>query len=208
MKPKILVRVTTTAWFAALAIPARMSAQEQQAKKHPPRYTVTDLGTLGGTFSVAEGINNKGWAGGIGSLPGDNNSHAVLWVRGLKIDLGTFGGPNSATIYAPNEAGQAAGSAETSVSDPLGEDYCGNGTHLVCLPFIWQYGIKIPLRIPGGNNGEGAAVNKWGQVVGNAETAAHDSTCVPPQVLQYLPVVWEKGQVKALPTFLGDPDGV
>jgi len=41
--------------FAALALPVRLAAQEQQ-----PRYRVKDLGTLGGTFSLAGGINNRG----------------------------------------------------------------------------------------------------------------------------------------------------
>jgi hypothetical protein len=38
----------------ALAIPVRLAAQKQI------HYTVTDVGTLGGTFSQAWGINNNG----------------------------------------------------------------------------------------------------------------------------------------------------
>ena len=44
--------------FTPLTIHAQLAAQEQ--RKAPPRYTVTDLGTLGGTFSAAGGINNTG----------------------------------------------------------------------------------------------------------------------------------------------------
>ena len=50
-------------------------------------------------------------------------------------------------------------------------------------------------------------INNLGQVVGAAETKLHDSTCVTPQVLQSLPVVWEKNHVKALSPFTGDPEG-
>jgi probable HAF family extracellular repeat protein len=131
----------------------------------------------------------------------------VLWLPGLKLDMGTLGGPNSESEFAPNLSGQATGHAETSVPDPLGEDHCGWGTHLTCLPFIWQYGFKIPLPTLGGNNGGGVDINNAGQVVGAAETQVHDPSCIAPQVLQYLPAVWERERVRALPTLEGDPDG-
>jgi probable HAF family extracellular repeat protein len=44
-------------------------------------------------------------------------------------------------------------------------------------------------------------------VVGQAENSTPDPTCEAPQVLQFKPVVWERGQVQELPTFPGDPDG-
>ncbi len=44
MKPKILTLITAMALFATiLAVPIRLAAQEHI------RYTITDLGTLGGT---------------------------------------------------------------------------------------------------------------------------------------------------------------
>jgi probable HAF family extracellular repeat protein len=52
-----------------------------------------------------------------------------------------------------------------------------------------------------------------GQIVGWAETQVHDSTCVLPQVLQFLPVVYGPGlnQITALSTYVvhgvADPDG-
>jgi len=192
--------------FVALAVEVGW-AQNEQAENHPPNYTVINLGTLGGTNSVGEGINNLGWVGGYADLAGNTNQHAVLWLPGLKIDLGTFGGPNSYSAFAPNELGQATGLAETSVPDPMGEDYCGYGTHLKCLGFLWQLGIKVPLPTLGGNNSEGYDINNSGQVVGDAETVVQDSTCESPQVLQSLPAVWENRHVRALPTFEGDPDG-
>jgi probable HAF family extracellular repeat protein len=169
-------------------------------------YTVTDLGTLGGTFGAANGINNKGWVDGMANLPGDANHHALLWVQGLKIDLGTLGGPNSMSGLGPNMNGKIVGLAETSIPDPNGEDFCLCGTHLICLPFLWQNGVMAPLPTLGGNNGAASDINNQGQVVGVAETATPDSTCSVSQN-QGEAFLWEKGELKELPPFPGDPDG-
>jgi uncharacterized membrane protein len=70
---------------------------------------------------------------------------------------------------------------------------------------------KLPTL--GGNNGYGAGMNGSGEIAGWAETKKHDSTCVAPQVLQFLPAVWNAvtRKVKALPTLTvrgkTDPDG-
>src|SRR5215467_16382009 len=87
--------------FAALAVPAQLAGQEhkqQQNGEHFQRYTVIDLGTLGGTIGYAGAVNNKGWAAGAATLPGDTAQHAVLWRKDRKINIGTFGGPNSAVF--------------------------------------------------------------------------------------------------------------
>jgi|ERR1700674_3226283 probable HAF family extracellular repeat protein len=84
-------------FFAALAIPLWLAAQDQEEQnKKQSDYAVLDLGTLGGTFATALGVNNKGWVTGFANLAGDQNHHAFLWVKGVKMDLGTLGGPNSA----------------------------------------------------------------------------------------------------------------
>ncbi len=214
MKSRILTCTTAMTLFAALAIPVGLAAQEQQEQKaeKPQHYTVTDLGTLGGTFGIAEGINNKGLVDGFATLPGDNNQHVFLWQNGVITDLGTLGGPNSGNAAGgdpvPNERGEVAGVAETSTPDPLGEDTCGYGNHLTCLGFLWQDGVMTPLPTLGGNNGFADGINNRGQVVGLAEnTTPLDPTCPPPQVLQFKPVIWEKGEIQELPTFPGDPVG-
>jgi probable HAF family extracellular repeat protein len=202
MKPHTLAVITAIAIFA-VAMPIHLAAQDRQQL----RYSVIDLGTLGGTSSVAYSVNHRGWVAGAASLPGNTAQHAVLWRKGRKMDLGTLGGPNSTAFFPLNDRGEVSGFSDTPSPDPYGEDFCGFGTHLVCLPFVWQNGVRTPLATLGGNNAIANEVNNRGQVGGVAETTTPDPTCVAPQVLQAEPVVWEKGKIEELPTFPGDPDG-
>lgn len=210
MKSGASACVITMTLFSALAVPVRLAAQEQQQQtKKLPRYTVTDLGTFGGTIGGAQGINEKGWVAGFAFLTGNTAQHVFLWQKGLKTDLGTLGGPNS-TTFGPGLArngSQVVGAAETSTADPLGEDFCHFGTHLVCLPFGWQNGLMTPLPTLGGNNGTAYAINNLGQVAGVAENTTLDSTCPSPEY-QSEPVIWENGAIQELPTVSGDPDGL
>jgi probable HAF family extracellular repeat protein len=61
-----------------------------------PAYTVTDLGTLGGSTSFGNDINASGQVTGYSYLAGDQAFHAFLWdpATGMR-DLGTLGGSNS-----------------------------------------------------------------------------------------------------------------
>jgi probable HAF family extracellular repeat protein len=62
----------------------------------------------------------------------------------------------------------------------------------------------------GGNNGQASAINNSGQVAGFAENGIADSTC-PQGAVNFmvdLPVMWDNGMAKVLPTINGDPDGV
>ncbi|MGA9568182.1 MAG: hypothetical protein WBS19_21855 [Candidatus Korobacteraceae bacterium] len=192
----ILTSIATSILLAALAV-----AQQ------PPRYTITDLGTLGGSFSLAYGINDNGQIDGFSTLPGDAVQHSFLIEKGTMIDLGTLGGPNSESFANLNNAIQVAGTAETSVTDPNNENFCSFGTSLICLGFVWQNGIMTPLSNLGGNNGQAAAINNRGQVAGYAETPTPDPNCPLPQVLQYRPTLWTAGHPKALPLYPGDTEG-
>jgi probable HAF family extracellular repeat protein len=209
MKSRILACITAMTLFAALAVPVRLAAQEQN--QDLPRYTVTDLGTLpGGTYSLAGGLSNSGWVEGYSYLSDDTATHAVLWRKGRMTDLGTLGGPNSDAGYRPSDSGNVGGASETGAPDPFAEDFCGYGTNLICLPIIWWNDIKkmTPLPTLGGNNGWAAGINDQNEVAGNAENTTKEPTCVAPQVFQFKPVIWTGGQVHKLPTFRGDPVGI
>jgi probable HAF family extracellular repeat protein len=169
-------------------------------------YTVTDLGTLGGNFSQPFSVNNSGAVAGGATLAA-GNQHGLVWSNGAAADLGTLGGPNS-TTFGINARMAASGASETANSDPNGEDFCGFGTHLECLPFTWQSGSMSALPTLGGNNGIALRNNRGGMIAGYAETSKPDTSCPAPQVLQFLPAVWTRGTVQALPTVGKDGVGV
>ena len=76
-----------------LATPFELVAQGQDSQL--PRYTVTDLGTLGGTYSYAYGLNNAGVVAGgaaAASQTGGVSQTAFLWRDSHIMDLGTLGG--------------------------------------------------------------------------------------------------------------------
>jgi probable HAF family extracellular repeat protein len=201
-------RMTTFTLLIAFAFTVRSLAQDEQ--KSPSNYAVNNLGTLGGTSASANGINNEGMVAGTAALPGDQAEHAVVWLLGIKIDLGTLGGPNSFANLAPNDLGQVAGGSDTTVPDPLGSDFCGFGTQLICRPFIWSFGRKTTLPLLGGNNAYAQAINNPGQVVGQAENSPQDPSCLPEGPLEREAVIWSAGKhvIRELSPLPGDPDGL
>jgi probable HAF family extracellular repeat protein len=175
------------------------------------RYSVFDLGIVGGTPGQPYVIRNDGLISGAAATPDGSSMHAVLWYKGRKIDIGThgLGGPNS-TAFGVNELGQAVGQAETSANNS--EDFCGFNAYgfpssTVCLPFLWQGGVMTQLPTLGGDNGFASMINNQGEVAGIAETGSPDPTPGCP-VNQFEPVVWAKGEIHPLPPYPGDSDGV
>jgi probable HAF family extracellular repeat protein len=189
---------------ALVAVPVVLTAQTQ-ASDQLPRYAVKDLGTLGGTFSSAGDINNRGWVVGLSNLSGDTATNAFLQHHGVMTSLGTLGGANSSAVGLA-QRGQAVGYAESSIRDPMGENFCFFGTGAACLPFLWRDGVMTALPLLGGTNGIANAINNVGQIGGVAENSTLDSTCPSPE-FQSQPVLWIKGAIQRLPTFPGDADG-
>jgi probable HAF family extracellular repeat protein len=207
MKSSTVTRLTTITVFVALVGSALPAQEQQHENKTHLSYSVRGLGTLGGTFAIGEGVNNDGWVVGWANLDGDKNYHAFLWVSGIKADLGTFGGPNSAAFQV-NSRGQVVGNAESSIPDPTGEDPCGNGTKLICSPFLWEHGGMHPLPTLGGLNGSANSINNRGHVAGWAENALPDTTCpVEVTFAQSKPVLWTQDGIKELPIIDGDSYG-
>jgi probable HAF family extracellular repeat protein len=184
-------------------------------------YKVKDLGVRHpDNLGMVMGLNNYGWTlimdQRLDPFSVSLSAHLVagtdrISIGELNLELGTLGGKNSSINWnGINDPGEAVGMSETSVPDPNGEDVCGFGTHLTCLPFLWRNGLMSALPTVGGNNGQASAINNSGQIAGYAENGMVDSTC-PPGITNNridLPVLWDKGKAQALPTIGSDPDGV
>jgi probable HAF family extracellular repeat protein len=206
--------------------------------QNPSRYTVTDLGPVGPSWSQGQPftVSGNGLVSGETVLPNPDNSSAwvskaVLWERtsAKLISSPGLGEPNS-VAYSVNVWGQAVGQADTQIPDPNGEDFCGSTalglTHSgnTCVPFLWRDGTMVALprlrNSEGGEGSNGLALenNDFGMVVGTAENGEVDLTCpgpsISPQTIRFKPVIWAKPfawspmRIQELPTIDGDPDGI
>ncbi len=143
---------------------------------------MTDLGTLGGTFGAAGGLNNRGQVIGVSNLAGDQAADPFLWDRGHLTDLFTeTAGGNFITADAINDAGDIAGAA----------DFSGTGGS----PFaaaLWRTGHAINLgTLSGDCFSEASAINSKSQVVG------YSVGCDSGDQRAFL---WEKGSMVDLNT--------
>jgi probable HAF family extracellular repeat protein len=96
-------------------------------------YTVTDIGSLGGTVTIGQGINNQGQVVGLSALA-DGNARAFVWTNGVMTLLPGLspGGDNGDAGNDINDAGVIVGSAGGS----------GNSvSHLV----IWRGGTMMDI---------------------------------------------------------------
>jgi probable HAF family extracellular repeat protein len=181
-----------------------------------PQYNVSNLESLGGTNSRGNSINDRSWVAGFSNLAGNQSRHATLWRKDSLLDLGTLGGPNSAVTWSvKNNRGIIVGISQTATPEPLGELWSSvafypgpNNFGYINLGFRWEKGQMHALPTLGGNNGFATGANNRGQVVGWAENTCHDPTCVPPQVLQFRPVMWDKrNHTHEFPLIAGDTSG-
>src|SRR5690348_8056612 len=86
MVKTVMKLVSGITLFGMLATLLPLKAQDHQTRTAKVHYIVTSLGTLGGTLSTAEGINNRGLVTGAANLAGDQNEHAFSWYRGQIFD--------------------------------------------------------------------------------------------------------------------------
>jgi probable HAF family extracellular repeat protein len=123
-----------------------------------------DLNTLGGSMSVANGLNNFGQVIGYSSSVGDAEFHAFFAIGRTLFDLGTLGGAVSSAA-AINDAGEVTGYSYVS---PFGLDYHAFVTD--------DAGLMIDLGTLGGSTSFGAAINGLGQIVGDSAIAGNSAS--------------------------------
>ena len=143
---------------------------------HAASYTVTDLGTLGGTESFGSGLNAGGQVAGASYTTGGAAYHTFLWkpttpngASGTKTDLGTLGGTESFG-NGLNASGQVTGESSTTGDA---------ATHA----FLWKpttpggaSGTMYNLLTLGGTNSYGYGINATGQVTGASDTTGDSTT--------------------------------
>ena len=116
-------------------------------------YTAVDLGTLGGTYSEALGINHSGQVVGQSTTAAGGSPHAFIWQDGVMTDLGTLDPHYQFTkAVAINRAGKAVGESQTASGDEHA--------------FAWKRGVMTDLgAYPGTIYSYAADVNRIGQVL-------------------------------------------
>ncbi len=125
----------------------------QAAPAAAPRYTVTDLGTLGGPMSQGMGNNENNQM--VGASQSGTYAYAFLWDDGTMTNLGDLGGQGS-WAHDINDAGQVVGGSPLS----SGENHA----------FLWD-GSMQDLGTLGGSFSFAFDINNSGQAVGYAQNA-------------------------------------
>jgi len=121
--------------------------------------TFRDLGTLGGSGSVARAVNGAGLVVGSSSLPGDPTSHAFLYSVPLMIDLGTLPGTDISAAYGINDHGEIVGESYSSKAPDKGR------------AVLWRDRVAIDLGTLGGTHSSAWRINGGGQIVGTSAVA-------------------------------------
>jgi probable HAF family extracellular repeat protein len=118
------------------------------------RYTITDLGTLGGTQARPYAINTAGQVTGCAYTAGNSVTHAFLYSNGVMQDLGTLGGNNS-WARGINDNGQVVGYSYLA----------GNS---IMHAFFYSNGGIQDLGTLGGTESCAWAINAGGQISGES----------------------------------------
>jgi probable HAF family extracellular repeat protein len=152
----------TNKWLVRLAFLNALFLSDGgfSARAQTVTYSITDLGTLGGTMSTACGINDRGQVTGKSDNTTDQ-LHAFLWQDGTMTDLGTLPARAFSEARSINNRGQVVGDSSPGAGPPF-------------EAALWENGGVTDLgALPGGTRSFAIGTNHRGQVVGGARTAAN-----------------------------------
>ena len=176
---------------AAFGVICAGSVSAQDAWPSVPDATMTDLGTLGGTFSSAVAVSADGSVIVGRAQQADDaggNTHAASWVDGTVTDLGTLGGDTSGAQAVSADGGVIVGRAYNADDEQHAASWVGG--EIVDLG-----------TLEGGNRSEATIVSADGNIiVGRARNASR----------KWHAVLWERapeGQVQRAATDLGTLGG-
>lgn len=177
-----------------VASPAAYNAEENEKTNHvPPSYSVTEIGTFGGSFSGPWGMNNKGQVLGDASTGEPDpffgeRVHGSFWDKGKLIELPTAGGWDSIATSV-NDNGIAAGGSQIVP---------GNDTHVT---MIWDKEHAIhEIGVLAGVHSAAYGINNRGQLAGHTSVAEFDPNTGHSYIHAYF---WEKGVFTDLGTLGG-----
>jgi probable HAF family extracellular repeat protein len=173
-QPELATRMTKLRTFAA----ALSSLLLMSVPSGVAVAAVTDLGTLGGSYSFARDINASGQVTGESTnLKGE--TRAFIWKGAELIDLGTWKTHKFSMANGMNNHGQVVGYSRSSTN--------AGATKAI----LWEAdGTVIVLpNLSGMSYAQGSEINDAGVVAGVSGTKA---------------VIWKNKKVSALPSLGGD----
>jgi probable HAF family extracellular repeat protein len=130
-----------------------------------PTYTVTDLGTLGGTVSRPKAINNLGQVVGFAYTAGDTSYRAFSYNGSSMSDLGTLGGGNSFAMDI-NDAGAIVGASDMPYFPP---DPWARLDDYGARAFLYDGSTMSHVGDLGGPFSTATSINNAGQIAGYSD---------------------------------------
>lgn len=128
----------------------------------PPKYAVKDLGTLGGSISIASGINERGQVVGTSLTAGDASVRGFVSQGSELCPVDSLGG-EVAQATGISDAGQVVGLSQLTGSDAVHGFATKTGGGITDLGTL------------GGENSVASGVNGSGVVVGLSQTADNET---------------------------------
>lgn len=204
--------ISTVTIVSVVLAGGRPSASQQQPAR---AYEVIELSGTNVPDARGNSITASGVVAGYATPEGTLDRRATVWLRGKPVGLGTHGGTNSNVTWpGQHNSGVVAGIAQTAKPQTRQDGWSCQGffgqsadaKKYTCEAFVWDAAGMHRLPLRGGDNSFAAGMNTHRQVVGWAETASSDSTCINKTDRGFVAVLWDlsNGQMTDLQPYEDD----